>query len=100
MSKPHRLSQAEMIEVQKQIEDLLQQGLIETSSSPWPVPIVCTRTKDGQWWLEIDYRALNAQAISNAAHPIPLIEDLLDRLGNGSFFSTLDFEIGILSDAY
>ena len=41
MSKPRRLSQAEMVEVRKEIEDLLQQGLIETSSSPWSAPIVC-----------------------------------------------------------
>ena len=41
MSKPRRLSQAEMVEVRKEIEDLLQQGLIKTSSSPWSAPIVC-----------------------------------------------------------
>ena len=35
MSKSRRLSQAEMVEVRREIEDLLQQGLIETSSSPW-----------------------------------------------------------------
>ena len=33
-SKPRRLSQMEMEEVGKEIEDLLRQGLIETSNSP------------------------------------------------------------------
>ena len=89
MSKARRLSQAEMVEVRKEIEDLLQQGLMETSSSPWSAPIVCARRKNGQLRLAMDYRALNAQTISNSAHPIPLIEDLLDRLGNARFFSTL-----------
>ena len=92
MSKPRRLSQAEMVEVRKEIEHLLQQGLIETSSSPWSAPIVCARRKNGQLRLAMDYRALNVQTISNSAHPIPLIEDLLDRLGNARFFSTLDLK--------
>ena len=47
MSKPRRLSQAEMVEVRDEIEGLLQQGLIETSSSPWSAPIVCARRKNG-----------------------------------------------------
>ena len=94
MSKPRRLSQAEMVEVRKEIEDLLRQGLIETSSSPWSAPIVCVRRKNGQLRLTMDYRALNAQTISSSAHPIPLIEDLLDRLGNARFFSTLDLKSG------
>ena len=34
VSKPRRLSQAEMVEVRDEIEGLLQQGLIETSSRP------------------------------------------------------------------
>ena len=38
--KPRRLSQSEMVEVRKEIEDLCKQGLIETSTSPWAAPIV------------------------------------------------------------
>ena len=64
-----------MVEVQKEIEDLLQQGLINTSGSPCLAPIVCARRKNGQLRLAMDYKALNAQTISNLAHPIPLIKD-------------------------
>ena len=63
MSTPHRLSQAEMVEVQKEIEDLLLQGLIETSSSLCSAPIVCARRKNGQLQLAMDYRAVNPQTI-------------------------------------
>ena len=92
MSKPRRLSEAEMVEVRKEIEDLLQQGVIETSASPWSALIVCARRKNGKLRLAMDYGTLNAQTTSDSAHPIPLIEDLLDRLGNAPFFSTLDLE--------
>ena len=55
---------------------------------------MCARRKKGQLRLAMDYRALNAQTISNSVHPIPLIEDLLDRLGNARIFSTLDLKSG------
>ena len=55
---------------------------------------MCARRKDGQLRLAMDYRSLNAQTMSNLAHPIPLMEDLLDRLGIARFFSTLDLKSG------
>ena len=94
VSKPCWLSQAEMVEVRDETEGLLQQGLIETSSSPWSALMECARRKNGQLWLAMDYRALNAQTISNSVHPKPLIEDLLDRLGNARIFFTLDLKSG------
>ena len=94
VSKSGRLSQAEMAEVRVEIEGLLQQGLIEASSSPWSAPIVCARRKNGQLQLAMDYRALNTQKISNSVLPISLLEDLLDRMGNARIFSTLDLNSG------
>ena len=93
-SKPRRLSQKEMEEVGKEIEDLLRQGLIETSNSPWAAPIVCARRKNGQLRLAIDYRALNTQSLPTTLHPIPHMDDLLDRLGNTQIFSTMDLKSG------
>ena len=62
----------------KELEDLLQQGVIEMSNSPWAAPIVCARRKNGQLRLAIDYRALNAQSLPTTLHPIPHMDDLLD----------------------
>ena len=77
-----------------ELDDLLRQGLIEPSSSPWSAAIVCARRKGGRLRLAIDYRALNAKSIPCSQHPIPRIDDLLDRLGEATFFTTLDLKSG------
>ena len=92
--RTRRLSQTEEEEVRKELDDLLRQGLIEPSSSPWAAAIVCARRKDGRLRLAIDYRALNAKSITFSQHPIPRIDDLLDRLGEATFFTTLDLKSG------
>ena len=89
-----RLSQTEEEEVRKELDDLLRQGLIEPSSSPWAAAIVCARRKDGRLRLAIDYRALNAKSIPCSQHPIPRIDDILDRLGEATLFTTLDLKSG------
>ena len=91
--RPRRLSPSEWQEVWDEIDYLLSQGLIETSTSPWASPIVIARCKNGQLRLAIDYRRLNCLTI-NSHYPLPVIDDLLDRLSNAKFFSTLDAKSG------
>ena len=76
-----------------EITHLLSQGLITQSTSPWAAPIVVARRKNGQIRLAIDYRALNAQTFDQH-HPIPRIDDLIDRLGEAKYFSSLDLKSG------
>lgn len=91
--RPRRLSPGDREEVQQEIQYLLDQGLIETSTSPWASPIVMARRKNGKLRLAIDYRRLNSLTI--ASHfPLPLIEDILDKLSNARYFSTLDAKNG------
>ena len=92
--RARRLSSSEKEEVAKEIEHLLKQGLIETCSSPWAASIVCVRKKDGSLRLAIDYRGLNKRSYNCCQHPLPLIDDLLDRLGGAKYFSTLDVKSG------
>ena len=89
----YRLSAAEMAEIKKQVQDLLDQGAIRPSSSPCGSPIVLVMKKDGTWRMCVDYRALNKIMIKNR-YPLPHIDDLLDQLKDVVFFTKLDLHSG------
>ena len=93
-SRPRRLSPRLEGEVRKELQQLEAMGVIRQSHSPWAAPVVCARRKDGRLRLAIDYRRVNAVSAASTLHPIPLMEDLLDRLGNAKFFSVLDAKCG------
>ena len=90
---PYRLSPKEHEELQAQIDDLLAQGHIRPSQSPYGAPVLFVPKKDGRWRMCIDYRALNKQTVRDR-YPLPRIDDLLDRLGRAQHFSTLDLASG------
>ena len=90
---PYRLSPKEHEELQAQIDDLLAQGHIRPSTSPYGAPVLFVPKKDGRWRMCVDYRALNRQTIRDR-YPLPRIDDLLDRLGKARHFTTLDLASG------
>ena len=92
--RPRRLSRELADEVREHIDKLLKEGVIRESNSPWASPIVCARKADGSLRLVIDYRCTNAKSVTATLHPIPLIEDLLDRLAKAKYFSILDAKSG------
>lgn len=80
-------------EIDRQVRDLLKQGLIEPTSSPWASNVVLVAKKDGSKRFCVDYRQLNAKTIKDA-YPLPRINDTLDALGGARWFSTLDLASG------
>lgn len=90
---PYKLSPAERDEVEAQIADLLSQGFIRPSCSPYGAPVLFVPKKDGRWRMCIDYRALNKQTIKDR-YPLPRVDELLDRLGGNKYFTKLDLASG------
>jgi hypothetical protein len=89
----YRMSVVEMKEIKKQVQGLLNQGVIRTSSSPCGSSIVMVPKKDGTWRMCFDYRALNKITMKNR-YPLPRIDDLLDHLKNVVYFTKLDLRSG------
>ena len=90
---PYRLGPGEQDEMEEQIRDLLAQGFIRPSASPYGAPILFVPKKDGRWRMCMDYRALNKQTVKDR-FPLPRIDQLLDRLGQARVFSKLDLASG------
>ncbi|WVZ53866.1 LOW QUALITY PROTEIN: hypothetical protein U9M48_004754 [Paspalum notatum var. saurae] len=77
--KAYRIAGVELLEVKKQIDELLEKGFIRKSTSPWASPVLLTEKKDGTLRMCVDYRGLNAVTVKNK-YPLPRIEDLFDQL--------------------
>jgi hypothetical protein len=79
----------ENTEIKKQIQELLNKGVIVPSSSPCGSPIVLVPKKEGTWRMCVDFRALNKITVKNR-YPLPRINDLLDQLKDAKYFTKLD----------
>lgn len=80
-------------EMNKHVEGMLRDGVIEPSSSPWAAGVVLVKKKDGSTRFCVDYRKLNSVTIKDA-YPLPRIDESLDNLSGNAWFSTLDLAPG------
>lgn len=90
---PYRYSPAQKDEVERQVADMLAQGIIVPSSSPFASPVLLVQKKDLTWRFCVDYRQLNAMTVKNR-YPLPIIDELLDELAGSKFFTSLDLRAG------
>jgi hypothetical protein len=80
-------------EINKQVQELLEKGVIRPSTSPCGSPIVLVPKKYGTWRMCVDFRALNKIMMKNR-YPLPRIDDLLDQFKNVDYFTKFDLRSG------
>ena len=76
-----------------QLQELLDRGFIHPSFSPWGVPVLFVKKKDGSLRMCIDYCELNKVTIKNK-YPLPRIDDLFDHMRGAAFFSKINLHSG------
>ena len=91
--RQYRLSFEEKKELQKQIAELIEQGFIRPSASPYNAPVLFVKKKDGSLRLCVDYRLLNDETVKDR-FPLPLIDEIFDTVGSAKVFSKLDLMSG------
>lgn len=92
-TKPKRLATSEKLEIDKQINEWLNNDIIQPSCSDFSANLIIVPKKDGSKRLCVDYRRINSKIIRDR-FPMPLIEDQLDQLQTGTIFTTLDLANG------
>ena len=62
-------------EMKDYLHDLIAQGWVKKSNSPYASPVVCVRKKDGSLRLCIDFREVNRKTLPD--RPIPRVQDIM-----------------------
>ena len=79
--------------MQREIDKMLESGIIEPSQSEWLAPIVLVKKRNSTLHLCVDYCRLNSVSKSDA-YPMPRIDDLIYQLGKAQYLTTLDLTKG------
>ena len=76
-------------EVEEQVREMLKNGIIRPSSSPWNSPIILVKKKDNSMRFVCDFRGLN-NVTKKDTYPLPHIRDIIDKMQDAKYWSTLN----------
>ena len=79
--------------IDRQAHEMIADGLVGHSTSPYSAPILLAKKKCGGWRFLTDFRKVN-ECCNKVVYPLPRIEDSIQRLENPKFFTTLDLTKG------
>lgn len=68
--RPYSYSNLYMDVIERMVKEMVDVGVIRSSISPYSIPVVLVKKKDGTWRMCIDYRTLSQMTIKDR-YPIP-----------------------------
>ena len=91
--KPYR-TRPEMREaIDQQAQQMIADGLVGHSKSPFAAPILLAKKKCGGWRFLTDFRKINERC-HKVVYPLPRIDDTIQKLENPKFFTSMDLTKG------
>ena len=86
---PYRVSPMKKELLDKEVQYMLKNDIIEESQSNWSSPCILVPKHDGGFRFCTDFRKVNDKTKSDS-FPIPRIADCIDQIGIAKFFSMFD----------
>ena len=87
--KPRRIPVAWEEDVDKQVAEMLFNGIIRPSSSPWNAPVILVKKIDDSTRFVCDFRRVN-DITKRDTYPLPHIKDVIDKMAGTKYWTTLD----------
>jgi hypothetical protein len=87
--RPYRYPQLLKDEIERQCDDMLQQGIIRECTSAYSSPVLLVKKADKSWRFCVDYREINSKTVKDK-FPIPVVNELR----GACFFTKLDLRSG------
>ena len=91
--RAYRVPEAQKRRIEQCIDEMLEQDIIQPSTSPWSSPGVLVRKPDGSDRFCADFRKVNS-VTKKDSYPFPRIAETLDVLHGAQFMNSLDFRSG------
>ncbi|XP_042320340.1 uncharacterized protein LOC121929090 [Sceloporus undulatus] len=92
--QPRRVSPVAKQAIEKEINEMLEMGIIRPSRSTWASPVVLVPKKGGkEIRFCVDYRRLNS-VTRPEQYPMPRVDELLEKLGRAKYLSSIDLTKG------
>ena len=94
-ASPYRSNPKLRKEISKQVNEMLEDGIIRPSVSSFGSPVLLVSKPDGTWRFVVDYRKLNSLTVQDS-HPVGHLMDSIQSLGSSQakYFSTMDLQSG------
>lgn len=85
----YNMPRDQLLELRRQITDLMDKGWVRASASPAAAPVLLVKKGDGSWRFCVDYRALN-KITKQDRYPLPLVKETLRSLSKATWFTKVD----------
>ena len=86
---PYRMNPEKQKHLQKEIDYLLENDLIEKSQSEWSSPCILVPKPDKSYRMCTDFRKVNSVTKTDS-YPIPRIDDCIDKVGHAKYVTKID----------
>lgn len=91
--KPYPILYALQDKVKRELQQMMDLGIIEETDSPYSAPVVLIKKKDNSLRFCVDFRELNKITVFDP-RPMPRIDAILNKISKAKFISKLDLTKG------